>query len=92
VIVNTRKPVGYELTEHARESLRKRSVIRQEWLERALAQPQKVEPDKIDPELEHRLVRIDEYGGRILRVIVNKMRNPLRVVTVYFDRAMRNRL
>jgi hypothetical protein len=82
----------YELTEHARESLRKRSVIRMEWLERALAQPRKVELDTIDPELEHRLVRIDEYGGRVLRVIVNKVRNPIRVITVYFDRAMRNRL
>lgn len=84
--------MDYELTEHARESLRKRAVIRQEWLERALSQPEMVEPDKVDPELEHRLARIDEYGGRVLRVIVNTTQNPLRVVTVYFDRAMRNRL
>lgn len=82
----------YELTEHARESLRTRSAIRMEWLERALAQPQKVEPDTLDPELEHRLLRIDEYGGRVLRVIVNKVRNPVRVITIYFDRGMRNRL
>ena len=36
--------------------------------------------------------RIDEYKGRVLRVIVNAAVRPLRVVTVYFDRAMRNKL
>ena len=84
--------MDYELTEHARESMRKRSVIQESWLEQALSQPQRIEPDKVDPELEHRLVRIGEYGGRVLRVIVNKTCNPVRVITVYFDRAMRNRL
>ena len=38
----------YELTDHARESLRKRSVIRLEWLEFVLANPQRVEPDRVD--------------------------------------------
>lgn len=84
--------MDYALTEHASESLRKRPVIQQAWLERALAKPQQIVPDKVDPELEHRLVRIEEYGGRVLRVIVNKARNPVRVITAYFDRAMRNRL
>jgi len=45
--------VDYELTEHARESRRKRSVIQESWLEQALTQPQRIEPDKVDPELEH---------------------------------------
>lgn len=65
-----------ELTEHARESMRKRSVIQESWLEQALSQPQRIEPDKVDPELEHRLVRISEYGGRVLRVIVNRRAIP----------------
>jgi hypothetical protein len=84
--------MGYELTEHARESLRKRSVIRLEWLERVLAHPARIEPDRVDPLLEHRLGRIDEYDGRILRVLVNPSQTPLRVVTVYFDRRMRGKL
>ena len=84
--------MDYELTEHARESLLKRPVIRVEWMESVMANPTRVEPDKVDPELEHRLGRIDEFGGRVLRVIVNPAKLPLQVVTVYFDRKMRGRL
>ena len=81
--------MDFDLTEHARESLRKRPNIR---LEHVLHKPERSEPDGIDPDLEHRLGRIDEYEGRVLRVIVNRAVRPLRVVTVYFDRAMRNKL
>jgi hypothetical protein len=38
--------------------------------------------DPVDPVLEHRLGCIDEYGGRVLRVIVNSNVDPLRVITV----------
>jgi Domain of unknown function (DUF4258) len=82
----------YDLTDHARESLRKRSTIRPEWIERVLQQPERVEPDAIDAELEHRLGRIPEYDGRVLRVIIKKTTNPLLVITVYFDRKMRRQL
>jgi hypothetical protein len=41
--------MDYDLTEHARESLRKRSVIRREWMERVLAHPTTVEADRVDP-------------------------------------------
>lgn len=64
-------------------------IIRLVWLERVLEQPQQVEPDLIDPELEHRLGRIDEYEGRVLRVIV-KTGTPL--ITAYFDRTTRSKL
>lgn len=82
----------YELTERARVSLTIRSNIRLSWLERVLEQPQRVEPDAIDPELEHRLAYIDEYEGRVLRVIVKTTVTPLRIVTAYFDRNMRGKL
>jgi hypothetical protein len=82
----------YDLTDHARESLRKRPIIRPEWIERVLQQPERVEPDGVDAELEHRLGRIPEYDGRVLRVIIKKATNPLRVITCYFDRRMRGRL
>lgn len=84
--------MDFDLTEHARESLRKRPSIRLAWVEQVLHNPERSEPDGIDPDLEHRLGRIDEYEGRVLRVIVNRAVMPLRVVTVYFDRAMRNKL
>lgn len=38
----------YELSNHARESLRKRPVIRMEWIEQVLKQPQLVEIDTVD--------------------------------------------
>jgi Domain of unknown function (DUF4258) len=82
----------YDLTDHARESLRKRPAIRLEWIERVLQQPDRVEPDSVDGELEHRLGRISEYDGRVLRVIVKKATNPLRIITCYFDRKMRRQL
>ena len=82
----------YDLTEHARKSLRKRPTIQMEWIERALAEPEHVEPDRFDFELEHRLRSIPEYEGRVLRVIVKKQTNPLRVITCYFDRKMRGQL
>jgi len=84
--------MDYQLTEHARESLRKRPSIRIEWVERVLLQPERVEPDRTDPELEHRIGRIQESEERALRVIVNKTSIPMRVITCYFDRKMRRQL
>jgi hypothetical protein len=72
--------------------LRKRPSIRIEWVERVLLQPEQVEPDRTDPELEHRICRIQESEGRVLRVIVKKPSNPIRVITCYFDRKMRRQL
>ena len=81
-----------ELTDHARESLRKRPTICLDWVEQVLQQPEHVEPDAVDAELEHRLGRIPEYDGRVLRVIVKKATNPLRIIRCYFDRKMRRQL
>ena len=41
----------YELTTHAKESLKKRSNIRLEWLERVISSPQLVQADSTDAEL-----------------------------------------
>ena len=82
----------YDLTEHARESLRKRQIIQMEWIERVLAEPERVEPDRFDLELEHRLRSILEFEERVLRVIVKKQTNPIQVITCYFDRKMRGKL
>lgn len=82
----------YELTTHARESLHKRANIRLEWLERVLEFPQIVRSDPFDAQLEHRLGRIDECEGRVLRVVVNPAIDPIRVITAFFDRGMRGKL
>ncbi|BBM68501.1 hypothetical protein RmaAA213_03470 [Rhodothermus marinus] len=48
--------------------------------------PYRIEPDRQDPSLEHRLGPIAAFGNRTLRVVVNVKVNPIRVVTAYFDR------
>lgn len=81
----------YELTHHAKDVLAEREIPKS-WIERVLDVPEKIERDSSDPELEHRLARIKEYQNRVLRVIINKDSLPIKIVTVYFDRNMRNRL
>lgn len=81
----------YKLTQHARDVIEEREIPT-EWFERVLNSPQRVEPDADDSELEHRLGRIAEHGNRVLRVVLNKKVSPVRVVTVFFDRTMRNKL
>jgi len=81
----------YTLTGHARSALAKRKIA-MEWLEIAIADPMLVQPDLVDPDLEHRLAPIPEHGNRVLRVIVNNSARPIRVVTLFFDRKMRGRL
>lgn len=81
----------YKLTQHARDVVEEREIP-SEWIERVLNSPQRVEPDPEDAELEHRLGRIAEHGNRVLRVVLNRTVSPALVVTVYFDRAMRNKL
>jgi hypothetical protein len=77
--------MAYDLTEHARDALETRK-IELAWVERAFDTPEATEPDPMDPDLEHRLSRIPEWGDRVLRVIVNGKTTPPRIVTAFFDR------
>lgn len=77
--------MDYVLTEHARDALEKRQIPIA-WMEHALTRPEVTEADPVDPDLEHRLARIPEFGNRVLRVIINSKRTPPLVVTVFFDR------
>ncbi len=82
--------MDYELTRHTIKVMAERGLSA-EWLERGLKSPERVEPDEDDAALEHHLVRIPEFGGRMLRVIVNKDSAPIRVVTIYFDRSVKGK-
>ncbi|HCX32801.1 MAG TPA: hypothetical protein DHV08_04120 [Rhodocyclaceae bacterium] len=77
--------MDYVLTEHARDAVEKRR-IQLEWVERAMKAPERVEPDRVDTALEHRLARIAEFDNRVLRVVVNRNVAPARIITVFFDR------
>lgn len=86
--------MDYRLTTHAELVLKEREIP-VEFLERALAEPELIlddNDDNDDPELEHRLCRIEEYDNRVLRVIYNKTVDPAAVITVYFDRRMKGKL
>ena len=83
--------MNYALTEHARKVLVERQIP-VEWLERALHEPVLREPDPNDASLERRYRPITEFDGRVLRVVVNISVEPVRVVSVFFDRRMRGRL
>ena len=81
----------YELSQHARDVIAERQ-IEIEWIERVLDHPQRNEPDRFDPELRHHLGKIPEFEDRVLRVVFNPSAYPLRIITVYFDRAMKGKL
>ena len=83
--------INFKLTRHAEDALVRRK-IKKEWLERVLASPQQIEPDATDLMLEHRMAEISECENRVLRVIINPHTNPIRVVTLFFDRKIRGKL
>jgi hypothetical protein len=83
--------LNYELSQHAKDSAAEREIPG-EWIERVLTSPARRMPDRQDAALEHRLGVIDEFGGRVLRVVINPTVVPVRVVTVYFDRKMKGNL
>jgi hypothetical protein len=45
-------------------------------MERVVETPDCTEPDPVDPDLQHRLGRIADFVGRVLRVIVNVNARP----------------
>ena len=83
--------MDYSLTELARRALEERG-IRLEWVERVLREPTRTEAEPGDPSLQRRYCAISEYGDRVLRVVVNTSVEPVRVVSVFFDRGMRGKL
>jgi hypothetical protein len=83
--------MDYALTAHAEMALSERNIMIG-WLEQVLLRPTRVEPDKLDPDLTHALGRIQQQDNRVLRVIYNHRSRPVKIVTVYFDRAMRDKL
>jgi hypothetical protein len=82
---------SHVFTVHAAAALVDRDIY-PAWVERALARPDRTEPDRKDPSLLHALLRIPERDGRVLRVVYNPTVTPWRVVTVHFDPGQRKKL
>ena len=83
--------MNYTLTEHAKKVLTEREIPLG-WLERALNKLVLREPDPDDAALQRRYRPIPVFEGRVLRVVVNATVEPVRVVSVFFDRSMRGKL
>ena len=77
------------LTRHAEQKLLERG-LRREWIESAAREPLWTEPEPRDVTAERRFARIDEFGGRILRVVCVETQNTIRVITALFDRDARS--
>ncbi len=77
-------------TAHARQRMIKRQ-LQAAWIERVIANPDRIEMDETDAELEHRLGRVPELADRVLRVIVSKTK-PMRVITMHLVRNMKGQL
>ena len=78
--------VEYEFSEHAYEMLKERN-IKNEWVDKTIGEPD--DKESKDDGTIHYLKAIQEFEGRILRVIINPDVEPLRIVTLFFDRRQR---
>lgn len=83
--------MNYTLSKHAEDVIRERGID-PGWISITLEKPALVLPGRDDPDTEHALRAIPEYGSRVLRVIYNRTREPVHVVTVFFDRTMKGKL
>ncbi len=81
----------YQLSKHAAKVLEERQILIA-WLEQTLSLSELTLPDPHDTEAERRFRKIPECEGRVLRVAVNVTVTPNRVVSVFFDRAMKGKL
>ncbi|MUL39305.1 DUF4258 domain-containing protein [Gloeocapsopsis dulcis] len=79
------------LTEHAQERLQKRK-IKQEWILRAIQEPDLTRPHENLPDREHVFKKIEEYEGRVLKVVKSKEGLPFTIYTVHVDRGMKGKV
>jgi hypothetical protein len=74
----------FDFTEHALKRLTLRREIEFEWVVHCLDDPDRIV--KVQSNSWHYLRRTPEFGNRTLKVIVNPLTSPPRIVTLYFDR------
>ncbi len=83
--------MDFVLSKHAEVSAMERE-IREEWIRLALEQPDLREADRREAGVELFYAKIPAYENRVLKVVVNVQVDPWRVMSVYFDRSMKERL
>ena len=80
-----------EFSEHAHFAASEREIPI-EWVERVVKTPELCLQDPRDAEQHRFYGPIQEFGNRVLRVVVNTKAAPWRVVSVFFDRSMKGKL
>jgi hypothetical protein len=78
--------IRYCLSEHAGDMLRERN-IKKAWIQSALDNPEMKEI-KEDGTIHH-IIAVEDNGEKYLRVIINPTSEPIKIVTVFFDRRLR---
>lgn len=81
--------MAYQMTQHAADVASRRG-IQADWIARTLDGPGRIVPDRHDTALVHHVRQIEEFGRRALRVVFDPNVIPPRVVTVYFDRSVKD--
>ncbi len=79
---------GFELSVHARHQMQERNILGL-WIEETLADPEKLLLLADSHGNTHYLRRIQDFGARWLRVVVNPNLDPKRIVTIFFDRRVK---
>lgn len=78
---------GFSLSDHAKHMIDVRS-INETWVDAALSKPDKAISESDGTR--HYLKAISEYDGKVLRVVVNEDTSPKIVVTLFFDRRVKD--
>jgi hypothetical protein len=79
------------MTTHATQRMHLRKV-RMEWIEQTARNPEWTEPEPRYPEAERRFRGVQEFAGRVLRVVCVETETAIRVITVTFDRGAKRKL
>ena len=81
----------FVLSKHAEVSAEEREIPL-EWIRSALEQPDHRQTDRREEGVELFYAKIAAHGNCVLKVVVNVQVDPWRVMSVYFDRSMKERL
>jgi hypothetical protein len=81
----------FQLSNHAQKVIIERD-IKKGWIVDTFTNPDNIESDQKNINLEHRLKIITENDNRVLRMVCNIKVKPTLIVTVFFDRRMKGKL
>ena len=79
------------MSEHAKTVTTERGIDLTD-IKSVIEKPDLIIPDKRDAMPEHRLGILYQQGSRVLRVILNKQKEPIHIVTAFYDRSMKGKL